>query len=438
MPRITCNGRGFSEVATAVGRMRAERASLGVVVVIAAYFTTVAAAQQPKIVDPQVVSSGCETLDIADEGTEQRVAFGAAGLLSASNRAVRIWNEQTHEAKATKLDNRGTAGGEPLLFDRTGTQLVTRSGDSIDVWDLQSGKRKTQLPARYALQFNNDGTVLLAQDERHEIALHFSQPGRPPARVGSSKERLVLSPPPTMTADAAVILAQADDKNVILYDMKSGKRYRVPDLVGPWPAENAAKPTLAAWRFSDDKQTLFVCAMAQVPEHRKEKGRTIQIQRNVQVFAVWNTKDLVTQELADADRISDKARASDNTKCRPRMLLQCARRTSVHDVEIAISSDGQLVALVDDSGASLWDVKRKHILGVIDPPGGGHYSNGAFANDGSRLALGLHVTHFSIAGDDPKAVPGRGGLAARGTAHIQLWKTADLRKLFSSQPKEKP
>ncbi len=300
------------------------------------------------------------------------IAFDPDGLLVAAGSSegeTRVWNVNDGRPAAVLNGPRSDVIG--LVFSPHGSQLLTinRKSDGC-LWDIASGRCLSSFPALRA-QFNPDGQRLLVTRES-EVQFRdvitgaaLDDPRLPERGVASS----AISP------DGRIVA--------------TGLAYPVNEIL-LWDQARKGPPTV----LSGHKNSVFWLAFS--PD-----GRQLASYSRDRVLRIWDTSTGMSVAVLpghgdvragtfspDGRRLvtagwDRSARIWDTVRGEPIGILRCGTRNVGQP---AVSRDGRVVAMVDESGVvSLWDVDLAIRRGLLQGHEGYVYDV-AFSPDGRLIA----------------------------------------------------
>ncbi len=264
--------------------------------------------------------------------TVETVAFSQDGKLLASGSgdgAIKLWDVKSGVMLRSLLGYADTVYS--IAFSPDGTKLASANGNAtVKIWDIQSGKELRSLTGHtlfvWAIAFSPDGKTLASGSGDSTIKLWDAESGKE-IRTISGHTDLVGSV--AFSPDGSVLASGSDDKTIKLWDWKTGTELR--SLSG---------------------HTKAVRSVAFSPHER----------------------------LLASGGYDGTIRLWDVDSGREKFILH-------GEVFATFSSDGKILAFVDNDTVKLWDLEAGKEIRTIT---GHSFDNGAvaFSHDGTVLASG--------------------------------------------------
>lgn len=306
---------------------------------------------------------------LKDGGRVATVTFSPDGrtLANASGETIRLWDVQTGDSKASFGNH--TSSLSSVIFSPDGKTLASEDTDgNVALWDAQTGVHKAAIdterdystsmrfrPGGYALAFSPGGS-LLSSTLKTTIQLLDANTGQKKVTLEGHTDFILTS---AFSADGATLVSASRDQTIRVWDTRTGEN--IAKRVGILPTQTVS---------------YYV--------QHLNRPHLVEFLSDGEVFAI-------------ADGLRGEIRIGDTNTGEIRMIL-----TGYTDSigSIAFSPDGTLLASAnEDEGArsygqiQLWDVTtRQHKTTFIGKEVAGYYadldslSQVSFSPDGETLA----------------------------------------------------
>ena len=306
---------------------------------------------------------------LKDGGRVASVTFSPDGrtLANASGETIRLWDVQTGDSKASFGNH--TSSLSSVIFSPDGKTVASEDTDgNVALWDAQTGRHKAAIdtergystfmrfrPGGYALAFSPDGS-LLSSTLKTTIQLLNANTGEEKVKLEGHTNFILTA---AFSPDGATLVSASRDKTIRVWDTRTGENIAkrvgiLPTQTGSYHAQHLNRPYLV--EFLSDGE----------------------------VFAI-------------ADGLRGEIRIGDTNTGEIRMIL-----TGYTDSigSIAFSPDGTFLASANETEGArsygqiqLWDVTtRQHKATFIGKEVAGYYadlaslSSVSFSPDGETLA----------------------------------------------------
>ena len=306
---------------------------------------------------------------LKDGGRVASVTFSPDGrtLANASGETIRLWDVQTGDSKASFGNH--TSSLSSVIFSPDGKTVASEDTDgNVALWDAQTGRHKAAIdtergystfmrfrPGGYALAFSPDGS-LLSSTLKTTIQLLDANTGEEKVKLEGHTGFILTA---AFSPDGATLVSASRDKTIRVWDTRTGENIAkrvgiLPTQTGSYHAEHLNRPYLV--EFLSDGE----------------------------VFAI-------------ADGLRGEIRIGDTNTGEIRMIL-----TGYTDPigSIAFSPDGTFLASANENEGArsygqiqLWNVTtRQHKTTFIGKEVAGYYadlasfSSVSFSPDGETLA----------------------------------------------------
>ncbi len=280
-------------------------------------------------------------------GLEMAVAFSPDGrtlATSTRDRTAQLWDLRTGKVLATLRSSTGVVSS--LAFDAAGKTLATGTEDgTVHLWDVADGSRRTTLTSASSrvesMAFAPDGTTLAAGSYDGTVRLWDPATGR-------ARSTLTGHTSPVMSVAFAPDgreLAAGNEADVFGGGDVAVRLWKV-GTDRPRATLRVPGGDLRSVAYSPDGDTMATSSLRMSDDPRDETGSV----------RLWDTATRRTRAVLDEGL--------------------------THVEEVHFSPDGRTLALSDDAGAELWDVRTRRPRVTLPA----RFVNGmAFSPDGRTL-----------------------------------------------------